>query len=145
MVESNKFEHLQMEGWRQFDYINIKLHPRLTVITGANGSGKSTLLNVLTLHFGWSRPYLSVPSESKSGTLSYLTGIASSIWTAITRIKSQHNDIGSLTYSNKQVATIIVPASNTVEYAISLRNQQQVSGISTTGFWYLRRFISPNP
>jgi predicted ATPase len=47
MPDSVKFNNLRIEGWRQFDNIDIEFHPRLTVLTGANGAGKTTLLRVL--------------------------------------------------------------------------------------------------
>jgi predicted ATPase len=36
----NAFKRLKIDGWRQFQSIDIELHPRLTIITGANGAGK---------------------------------------------------------------------------------------------------------
>ena len=41
------FKKLQLAGWRQFDSVELELHPRLTVLTGANGAGKSTLVKIL--------------------------------------------------------------------------------------------------
>jgi predicted ATPase len=42
----NRFRSLRIEGWRQFDNVDIELHPRLTVLTGANGAGKTSLLRI---------------------------------------------------------------------------------------------------
>jgi hypothetical protein len=89
------FLHLELALWRQFDQVSIDFHPRLTVITGSNGSGKSTLLSILGRHFGWSRPYLSVPSKTKDGTLSYLSGIVDDL---LKRFSFRTNDPSSIGY-----------------------------------------------
>lgn len=46
-------EKLNLYEWNQFKSINIKFHPRVTIITGANGSGKSTILRVIGSLIGW--------------------------------------------------------------------------------------------
>ena len=51
-MSSMKFTSLRIEGWRQFGHVDISLHPRLTVLTGANGAGKSSLLKIFQRHFG---------------------------------------------------------------------------------------------
>lgn len=33
-------KNLSISNWNQFEDINIDLHPKVTIITGANGSGK---------------------------------------------------------------------------------------------------------
>jgi predicted ATPase len=40
---------LHIARWRQFDEIDVDLHPHLSVIVGPNGTGKSTLLSLLSL------------------------------------------------------------------------------------------------
>ena len=69
------FKELIIEGWRQFQDIDITFHDRLTVLTGANGTGKTTLLNLLNRHFGWDLQFVSTPSIKKRGVLQYLTDI----------------------------------------------------------------------
>ena len=39
------FSGLYLSGWRQFEFVELDLHPRLTILTGANGCGKTTILN----------------------------------------------------------------------------------------------------
>jgi ABC-type ATPase involved in cell division len=140
MSEFKKFLKLQLEGWRQFDFVDIDMHPRLTVITGANGSGKSTLLNVLSSQFGWSRPYLSVPKQDQQGVLSYVAGIFASLWKNDPKNKLDQNNIGSLTYSNNSVASLHVPAGSVVEYGIDVRNQQRVLGIHVDSYRPIPRY-----
>ena len=48
-----RLQQLEITGWRQFGSVQIEVHPRATIITGANGSGKTTLLSILSQHFGW--------------------------------------------------------------------------------------------
>lgn len=59
------FSHLSLNHWRQFQRIDIDLHPSLTVLTGANGSGKSTLLSILEGNMidGQRDQYLATPQE----------------------------------------------------------------------------------
>src|SRR4051812_16912393 len=73
---STTFRSLRVEGWRQFGQVDVELHPRLTVLTGANGAGKSTLLKLFTRHFGFDRPFLATPiRDTGGGGYSYLTGL----------------------------------------------------------------------
>lgn len=59
--KSTNFKRIAVQGWRQFDNVEIELHDRLTIITGANGAGKSSLLRIFSRHFGYDRPYLATP------------------------------------------------------------------------------------
>jgi hypothetical protein len=63
------FEQLNLTGWRQFDFINLQFHPRLTILTGANGSGKTALLRILARHFQWSFEELTTPRRDKAALL----------------------------------------------------------------------------
>lgn len=60
-----------MVVWRQFDSVDIVLHDRLTVITGANGAGKSTLLQIFSRHLGFNRALLATPYFDSGGTYTY--------------------------------------------------------------------------
>lgn len=67
------FKSLSLDGWRQFRRIDIKLHPRLTVLTGANGAGKTTILSIISRHLGWANQYIATPSRrgTESNALNY--------------------------------------------------------------------------
>jgi predicted ATP-binding protein involved in virulence len=63
MGNSNtNFKKLALTGWRQFEDIDLDLHTRLTIITGANGAGKSSIIRIFSKHFGFDRPYLNSQS-----------------------------------------------------------------------------------
>lgn len=75
---------LTVAHWRQFAAVDIFMHPRLTVLTGANAAGKTTLLNLLAPHFNWNaqlisrRPYEEQDvqqSQSQVGQLQYSNGV----------------------------------------------------------------------
>lgn len=80
----NAIARLQVHNWRQFSDIDLALHPRVTILTGANGAGKTTLLNILAPHFNWSAQLLTrrgpnEPSQifQEVGDLSYTNGTSS--------------------------------------------------------------------
>ena len=126
------FSSLEIEGWRQFDDVELRVHPRLTVVTGANGSGKSTLLSVFNRHFGWTRSYLSTPIKDNVGTTSYITGIISDFWHIIRfqpRPDPNNAYIGRMVYSNSVNSDITVGMSQGIQYGLSFSSQQPVSGI----------------
>jgi len=118
------FRRLTIEGWRQFEAVDIDLHPTLTVITGANGSGKSTLLNIFSQHFGSSRPYLATPKRVSGGSYRYLVGLFESIWR---RTPSHITQIGSLQYSNGTTVQLNLSDNQSVQYNLSF-TQQAVFG-----------------
>ncbi|WP_426726995.1 AAA family ATPase, partial [Curtobacterium flaccumfaciens] len=66
-IENGAFKRLVVEGWRQFESIDIAIHPRLTILTGANGCGKTTLINLFARNFGVHREYLATPKVDKEG------------------------------------------------------------------------------
>ncbi len=68
------FTSIRLRNWRQFEEVEIDVHPRLTVITGANGAGKSTILNLFSQHFGYARPFLATPKKKKGGGIAYDSG-----------------------------------------------------------------------
>lgn len=56
-----------LKNWNQFEDIEINLHPRLTVITGANGAGKSTALRILSKLLGWHMNETATPFRRTNG------------------------------------------------------------------------------
>jgi AAA15 family ATPase/GTPase len=120
----NKFERLSVEGWRQFESIDIEFHPRLTVIAGANGAGKSTLLRILSQHFGYSYTLLATPTWNK-GVLSYLSGIFKSRASSV----QESGSVGTLKYSNSAIAQLKVPPQGSMTYNLQINGAQQVDGL----------------
>lgn len=130
---STRFSSLLVEGWRQFGHVEIELHPRLTVLTGANGAGKSSLLRIFTRHFGWDRPFLATPIRDESGGYSYITGlftgVVASLWRRWWTHEPNISSAGSIRYENGVEGQLEVPAQSGVEYRIGIANQQPVNGI----------------
>ncbi len=126
-----KFSSISIESWRQFRTVNIKFHPRLTVITGPNGTGKSTVLSMLNRHFGYNRNYLSTPKKNrKTGIFEFSTGVFNWLKRKTAPVE-QHQEmkIGELTYSSEQKAEIRVPTQSNIQYGINILNQLPVYGI----------------
>ncbi len=125
-----KFTSLRVENWRQFDKVQIDIHERLTIITGANGAGKTTLLGLLTQHFGWSRPMLSTPWRNKDGSINYITGALHQLRVWLSRKEESQTEIGKILYDGNDTATLYVPRAGSIEYHIEIRGQQSVEGLS---------------
>lgn len=128
-MQGVKFTRLHVEQWRQFDSVEIDIHPRLTVITGANGAGKTTLLSFLTGHFGWSRPLLATPWRARNGKMTYLTGALKGLLDWVVNNRDNETHIGAIWYSNNIRASISTPATSDVQYNANILDQQGVSGI----------------
>jgi AAA domain, putative AbiEii toxin, Type IV TA system/AAA domain len=124
------FRRLRIQGWRQFVSIDIELHPRLTIITGANGAGKSTLLTFFTRHFGYNRNFIGTPA-SRGGIISYTFGVFDSLRRGLRRASrsSQGLEIGTLEYSDGRTATLRLPPVAGLNYNVTIEEQQQVDGI----------------
>jgi hypothetical protein len=149
MASGLKFIKLSLHDWRQFDSVILDVHPRLTVITGTNGAGKSTILNIFTQHFGFNRPFLSVPRRMKDGALYYDIGLrqpgeddaeqndeANRDPDAFERdpappraFSGQFVEFGTVQYSNNTSSSIGIHEQNTQSYGLQLNNQQQVLGV----------------
>ncbi|HEX8468950.1 MAG TPA: AAA family ATPase [Allosphingosinicella sp.] len=120
------FQNITISGWRQFESINVDLHPRLTTITGANGAGKSTILRVLAQHFGFQNIMLATPAATKSGVFQYFAGVF--------RRKSQDlphvpQPLGSISYSDGRTAKLMVPNAGGVQYNINVEGMSRVDGL----------------
>jgi hypothetical protein len=128
-MQDVKFKRLKIEGWRQFHAVDIELHPRLTILTGANGAGKSTLLGLFTRHFGYQRPLFTTPRMTR-GVTSFVVGLFSS-WKESIGIgkKSKEGAIGQLEYTSGASASLKIPTSPSLAYHVDLVGQQVVAGL----------------
>ncbi|WP_223415302.1 MULTISPECIES: AAA family ATPase [unclassified Pseudomonas] len=129
--EVNRFEKIAIQGWRQFDDIDITLHPRLTILTGANGAGKSSILRVFSAHFGFNKAFLSTPVLVK-GQFVYRSGIFKSITKKISSFFKKDDDVnqvGRLRYSNGTIAPLKVSDQGAVQYHLEIGGQQAIAGI----------------
>ena len=132
-MSSTKFRSLRIEGWRQFGRVDIELHPRLTILTGANGAGKTTLLRILNRHFGFQQPFLATPIRQSDGGYSYLTGLftgsIAKLWQKLWSNRSDLSNVGSINYSNGVGSELQIPPESSVQYNIEVHRQQKVPGI----------------
>lgn len=121
------FKSLQIKEWQQFKNIEIDFHERLTVLTGANGSGKTTILNLLAKHFGWALHSLATPKkEEKTGIIKYLTRLFNGRNLIRNEDINQNSIIGNLIYGNGKEASLQIPNTNTLQYQLIIKNQQNV-------------------
>ncbi|MFR0636534.1 AAA family ATPase [Arthrobacter sp. LS16] len=101
---------LEVSNWRQFNKVDVILHPRLTIITGENGSGKTSLLSLLAPHFSWN-PIL-VQRSTDEGSREFL------------------QSIGTISYTNREITPVYCEVSSGVSNAkIRYSSRQQVPGI----------------
>ncbi len=128
-----KFSKLTINNWRQFSSIELKFHPKMTIITGANGAGKTTILKLLGQHFGWSFPVLATPFRRPgSSSFGYRTGVFRPIKKQITPAPPDDGgtQIGEVVYSNDAAATLWVPDSDIPTYSVDIRGQNFPDGLS---------------
>jgi ABC-type cobalamin/Fe3+-siderophores transport system ATPase subunit len=129
-MKNNTFKRVKIEGWRQFQEIDLELHPKLTIITGANGAGKSTILSFINRHFGYSRPYLATP-HTKGGIISLTFGLFSALKRGFGFYKSpnQGAQIGEIEYTNGSSALLRLPLGQSLHYQVQIEGQQSIPGI----------------
>ena len=128
-----RFHSLRIEGWRQFGHVEITLHPRLTVLTGANGAGKSSLLRIFHRHFGYQKQFLATPELQPDGRYQYFTGLfrgaIAKLWERFWAKGSHMSHIGAISYSNGVESPLEIPTQSSVQYDIAIPSQQTVHGI----------------
>lgn len=127
MSDELKLVNLQLGSWRQIRNLDIRFHPRLTILTGSNGAGKSTVLNLISRHFGWHLPFVSAPEfQRRAGLVQYFTGL----WRSMrTRPDSDQVVIGSFRYSDGSSARITVPESVSSTFQVLFREQRSLRGV----------------
>ena len=125
----NKFKHLEIKNWRQFDNVSFEFGKKMTILTGANGSGKTTLLNLLSRHFGWSISFISTLSITRKGARKYYSGAGRE---SFDQEENTDQVIGQIDYSNDKSATLLVPPHVAENYNVSIAGQQPVGGIYIT-------------
>ena len=132
-MSSTKFRSVRIQGWRQFGNVDIEIHPRLTVLTGANGAGKSSLLRILHGHFGFNLPFLATPIRKSDGGYEYLTGIFTGaiarVWQRIWTRDQDVSNVGVIEYTNGVESRLQIPTGSSVQYNIRIEQQQSVAGI----------------
>lgn len=147
-MQDNKFKSISLRGWRQFNRVDIDIHPRLTIITGSNGAGKSSILNIFTQHFGISMPYLGVPKRTSKGSYSYDIGIFKEdkaglgvrdvLYEEYLKIKEsmlapeptgEFIEFGEISYSNGQSSSIGAYNHSTQMYGLEMKGQQGINGL----------------
>lgn len=124
------FRGLRLSSWRQFELIELQIHDRVTVITGANATGKTTILNLLSQHFGWSSQFVGVPADrTAAGALRYLVRFQR--WRD--DVVASDEVIGQITYSDDATTDVVVPIqTESAVYSASFRVPQAVVGLYLT-------------
>ena len=132
-MPSTKFSSLRIEGWRQFGRVDIEIHPRLTVLTGANGAGKSSLLRIFNGHFGINQHFLGTPISLSGGGYVYLTGLftdrIAKMWEMLWPRRSGRSNVGDIKYDNGVASELQIPTKSVVQYSVNIPQKQAVSGI----------------
>ena len=126
---SQQFSHVRLYNWRQFGEVEIPIHDRMTILTGANGSGKTTILNLLARHFGWSINLIGTLKITKRGARRYFSGVYDP---SLDEDSNPSRAIGHILYSNPPEATLSVPVQVKENYNIQIDNQQTVDGLYIT-------------
>ena len=146
------FSRLTIRNWRQFRYVNMRVHDRATIITGANGAGKSTILGVFGQHLGFARPLVGTPNRSRGGGWTYDSGFFEVLdddpeleepQLPLSGIPIQmpgimpgmpphmmvgQREIGRLTYTNDVTASLNAPTTANA-YGLNIVPMQPVSGM----------------
>lgn len=131
----NTFSNISLRRWRQFESVDIDLHPRLTVLTGANGSGKTTILSILEGNLiGGSRDqYLATPVDEKSSTKSRFS--ISTLFSRFNPFSSKNessendpNQVGKIETSEGVITKISHPPPDKIQYQLQFSNEPTVTG-----------------
>lgn len=117
-----QFKKLKINQWQQFEEVDLDIHDRLTILTGANGSGKTTLLTLFAKHhLGWQSTSLATPKHDKdTGRVRF--------WSRFFGGENKSNDkiIGEIEYSNKEKTNLVIPDGEAVQYHVNIQKPQSV-------------------
>lgn len=127
------FSNISISKWRQFDRIDIDLHPRLTVLTGANGSGKSTILSILEANLldGQKGQYLATPEEDKKSKKMFFSfsNLFASIRGAVGNSGASEGQIGKIELKGESATiSISLPPPDQIQYQLRFSWQANVKG-----------------
>lgn len=136
-MEKSSLSRIQLRQWRHFDNIDIELHPRLTVLTGANGSGKSTILSILegNLIGGVRESYLATPVENESAQETKFS--FSTIFKRYNPFSKpsvtpsapmEQEQIGSIEFNGLNTCKLSLPPPSTIQYQLEFSLGPQLAG-----------------
>ena len=135
------FASFSLENWRQFEDVDLDIHPRLTVLTGANGSGKTTILHILNRHFGWNLPFVGTPKSRTKGLVKYVSDVFLGKSRHSFNRQGKWQEIGSIGYMDGNFASLLVPTTEVShEYAVQLKNQASIAGIFVSSHRPIHRY-----
>jgi len=126
---AERFKRITLNGWRQFESVDIEFAQNVTVLTGANGAGKTTILNILGRHFGWNVGFVSTPIWRSALRKVLWTDL----WSALTGTgepDSESQTVGHIVYSGGADCVIDAPTITSAQYQLDLRKQQAVEGLN---------------
>jgi len=125
---SPKLDRLRIQGWRQFDNIDIELHDSLTIVTGANGAGKSTLLKIMANELGYNNTFLAT-AKIQDRRLKFSSSIFQNVWSKFSTVKTDKNQIGFIDYTDSIRSFLKAPEPNSAEYKITYENENTIFGL----------------
>lgn len=136
-TSSKGLSRIRLRQWRQFEHIDIEMHPRLTVLTGANGSGKSTILSILegNLIGGERGNYLATPVEgiseretrfSVSTLFQRFNPFKKSLSDSDQKIES--DQIGSVEFNGFETCKLSLPTPRQIQYSLTFSQPPQLAG-----------------
>ena len=123
------FRNIKLNGWRQFEHIDIEFDSNVNVLTGPNGCGKTTILNVLARHFGWNINFISTPFFSSSRKEKIWSDIRKAIESDFKQTEAA-TEVGSIEYTNDQICKLIVPQQKQAQYSLNYQNQLGIAGLN---------------
>lgn len=124
-----KLKSISINNWNQFGELDIELHPRLTILTGANGTGKSTVIRLLGNMIGWHYSETATPTlDESSGIEKLMAGI-----TQFLKKEEKHDsnkvEIGSIIFEEGEVNLSVPNTPESVDYDIEYEKIDKIPDI----------------